>query len=112
MDCDQHFWNGACVSILDRMTEELANWWGRQFGNMLVLYAAYTAPHPALSSLIDRDTLLRLHNRTAGILKENEAISPILAKDLKILEHVRNRVFSYLTSNPSASQSSSFSSRV
>ncbi|KIV90679.1 hypothetical protein PV10_05308 [Exophiala mesophila] len=83
-----------------------------QFGNMLVLYAAYTAPHPALSSLIDRDTLLRLHNRTISILKENEAISPILAKDLKILEHVRNRVFSYMTSNPSASQSSSFSSRV
>ncbi|KAL2428874.1 hypothetical protein ABEF95_008857 [Exophiala dermatitidis] len=84
-----------------------------QFGNMLVLYAVFTSPHPTLRSLVDEQTLKRLHNRTIGILRENENISPILAKDLKILEHVRNKVF---PSHPQVpyivpSTSSSFSSR-
>lgn len=84
----------------------------RQFGNMLVLYATYTAPHPAVSSMVDESTLKRLHDRTINILRENELISPILAKDLKILEHVRAKVFGAATtaSYPAVSASSSFSS--
>ncbi|KAK4941850.1 hypothetical protein LTR10_018326 [Elasticomyces elasticus] len=81
-----------------------------QFGNMLVLYATYKSPHPALSSLVDEHTLKRLHDRTVRILRENELISPVLAKDLKILEHVRLRAFGPPTSYPAVSSSSSFSS--
>lgn len=83
----------------------------RQFGNMLVLYATHTSTHPGLSSLIDESTLKRLHNRTVQILRENEQISPVLAKDLKILEHVRSKVFPSSTSYPAGSTASSFSSR-
>ncbi|KIX10658.1 uncharacterized protein Z518_01742 [Rhinocladiella mackenziei CBS 650.93] len=82
-----------------------------QFGNMLVLYATYTSPHPGLSSLVDERILRRLHDRTVSILRENEAISPILAKDLKILEHVRTKVFPSAASYPTGSTTSSFSSR-
>ncbi|KIW16916.1 hypothetical protein PV08_04106 [Exophiala spinifera] len=81
-----------------------------QFGNMLVLYATYTARHPGLNSLIDEYTLKRLHDRTIRILRENEAISPVLAKDRQILEHVRTKVFGPPTSYPGVSTSSSFSS--
>ncbi|OQV07394.1 Fungal Zn2-Cys6 binuclear cluster domain-containing protein [Cladophialophora immunda] len=80
-----------------------------QFGNMLVLYATFTSPHPGLSSLVQEDVLRRLHERTVQILRENEAISPVLAKDLKILEHMRMKVFPSST-YPSASTVSSFSS--
>lgn len=78
---------------------------------MLVLYATYTSPHPGLRSLVDGDTLRRLHDRTVAILRENEMISPVLAKDLKILEHVRLKVFPPATPYPMTSTSSSFSSR-
>ncbi len=81
----------------------------RQFGNMLVLYATFTSPHPGLSSLISEEVLKRLHDRTVRILRENEAISPVLAKDLRILEHVRRHVFSAPT-YPAGSTASSFSS--
>ncbi|KIW21762.1 uncharacterized protein PV07_12809 [Cladophialophora immunda] len=64
-----------------------------QFGNMLVLYATFTSPHRGLSSLVQEDVLRRLHHRTVQILRENAAISPVLAKDLQILEHVRLKVF-------------------
>jgi hypothetical protein len=76
---------------------------------MLVLFATYTSSHARLHSLITRDTLLRLHERTIQILRENEAISPVLAKDLKILEHVKRQVFSN-SSYPTTSTASSFSS--
>ncbi|KAH0847045.1 hypothetical protein FOPE_12715 [Fonsecaea pedrosoi] len=76
---------------------------------MLVLYATFTSPHPGLSSLVQEDVLRRLHDRTVQILRENEAISPVLAKDLKILEHVRMKVFPPAI-YPSASTASSFSS--
>jgi hypothetical protein len=62
---------------------------------MLVLYAVYTSPHLGLSSLVDTVTLKRLHDRTIRILQENKHISPILAKDLKILEHVRKNIFPF-----------------
>lgn len=83
----------------------------RQFGNMLVLYAVFTSPHPGLNTLVDEHTIKRLHDRTIDILRENEMISPILAKDLTILDHVRTRVFGPATSYPAASAASSFSSR-
>ena len=67
---------------------------------MLVLYATFTSPHPGLSSLVREDLLRRLHDRTVLILKENEAISPILAKDLKILEHVHRQVFPASNTRP------------
>jgi len=81
-----------------------------QFGNMLVLYATYTSPHPELRKLVATETLQRLHDRTISILRENEAISPVLAKNLRILEHVRAKVFGSATSYPAVSTSSSFSS--
>lgn len=77
---------------------------------MLVLYATHKAPHPGLSSLIDEYTLKRLHDRTVRILRDNEAISPVLAKDRQILEHVRAHVFGPATSYPAVSASSSFCS--
>lgn len=77
---------------------------------MLVLYATFTARHPGLSSLVDEYTLKRLHDRTIRILRENEAISPVLAKDRHILEHVRAQVFGPATSYPAVSTTSSFSS--
>jgi hypothetical protein len=75
---------------------------------MLVLYATFTSPNPSLSSLVREDVLHRLHERTVKILRENEAISPILAKDLKILEHVRRQVYPR-ASYPPGSTASSFS---
>lgn len=79
---------------------------------MLVLYATYTSSHPSLSSLVNVDTLKRLHDRTVRILRENEMISPVLAKDLKILEYVRRKVFPPTSSSYApASTTSSFSSR-
>lgn len=79
---------------------------------MLVLYATYTSSHPYLSSLVNVETLKRLHDRTVRILRENEAISPVLAKDLKILEYVRRKVFPPTGSSYApASTASSFSSR-
>ncbi|EXJ63224.1 hypothetical protein A1O7_03671 [Cladophialophora yegresii CBS 114405] len=81
-----------------------------QFGNMLVLYATFTSPHPGLSSLVQEDVLRRLHDRTVRILRESEAISPVLAKDLKILEHVRRQVFPP-SNYPPGSTASSFSNR-
>ena len=69
---------------------------------MLVLYATYTSPHSGLRSLMNRSTIMRLHGRTVAILRENQSISPVLATDLKILEHVERQVFS----PPKISQSS------
>ena len=62
---------------------------------MLDLYAVYASPHLGLSSLVDIDTLKRLYDRTIRILQENKHISPVLAKDLKILEHVRKNIFPF-----------------
>lgn len=76
---------------------------------MLVLYATFTSPHPGLNSLISEETLKRLHDRTVRILKENEAISPVLAKNLKILEYVKRQVFP-ATNYPTGSTASSFES--
>lgn len=56
---------------------------------MPALYAVFTPPHPGMKSLVAEPTLRRLHDRTIDILRENEKISPILAKDLMILEHIR-----------------------
>jgi hypothetical protein len=76
---------------------------------MLVLYATFTSSHPSLNSLIDEQTLRRLHKRTLNILRENETVSPVLKKDWEILEHVGRRVFS--SNYQINSQESSFSSR-
>lgn len=76
---------------------------------MLVLSATYTSQSPELSSLVDEATLRRLFDRTLAILHEQEAISPVLGQDAKILEHVKGKVFQ--TAYPPASAASSFSSR-
>ncbi|ETN40142.1 uncharacterized protein HMPREF1541_04418 [Cyphellophora europaea CBS 101466] len=78
-----------------------------QFGNMLVLAATYTSPHPDLSSMVNESTLRHLFHRTLGILQANESISPVLAKDFRILQQVRANVFP----DTKPSMSSSFSSR-
>ena len=76
---------------------------------MLVLFATFTSSHPGLGSLVPEDVLRRLYDRTIRVLRDNEAISPVLAKDLKILEHVGKKVFP-VSSYPAASAASSFSS--
>ena len=60
---------------------------------MLVLYATYTSSHPGVASLVNEATLTRLHDRTVSILGEGEHISPVLAKDLEILQDLRTNVF-------------------
>jgi hypothetical protein len=60
---------------------------------MLILYATYTSPHPGVSSLVNEATLKRLHDRTVSILREGEHISPVLARDLEILQYLRTNVF-------------------
>lgn len=50
----------------------------------------------------------QLFDRTIDLLNANEAISPVLAKDARILQHVRSQVFKDYAST---SMSSSFTSR-
>ena len=65
----------------------------RQFGNMLVLSATYTSSHSEIASLIKEQTLRKLLDRTVKILIDHRQISPVLAKDAVILQHVRQTVF-------------------
>ena len=74
---------------------------------MLVLAATFTSPHKELSQMVDEGTLRHLFDRTLDILMANESISPVLAKDARILQHVRAKVFP----DTKPSISSSFSSR-
>ena len=76
---------------------------------MLVLSATFTCQHPDLSSFISGDKLRQLFHRTIAILHRHAEISPVLAKDVRILEHVRDRVFP--GQYPATSMTSSFSSR-
>ena len=75
---------------------------------MLVLAATYMSPRHELSSLVDPLVLRQLFDRTLKILYEHENISPVLAKDAKILQHVKNNVFP--PTYPPTSNNSSFSS--
>jgi hypothetical protein len=59
--------------------------------------------------MVPESTLRHLFDRTVDILTANENISPILAKDARILRHVRSQVFP--STYPHPSMSSSFSSR-
>jgi hypothetical protein len=67
-----------------------------QFGNMLVLAATFNADLKSTTTgkpLVEEPELKRLLDRTVRFLKLNEAISPTLERDAKILEHVRCGLF-------------------
>jgi hypothetical protein len=74
---------------------------------MLVLAATFNSPHKELSSMITENKLRHLFDRTLDILLANENISPSLARDARILQHVRANTFP----DTKPSLSSSFSSR-
>lgn len=57
--------------------------------------------------MISENVLRQLFDRTINILLDNENISPVLAKDARILQHVRANIFH----DTKPSMSSSFSSR-
>jgi hypothetical protein len=57
--------------------------------------------------MVSEVVLKQLFERTIGILLDNENISPVLAKDARILQHVRANIFHDMK----PSLSSSFSSR-
>ncbi|KAI5292511.1 hypothetical protein KEM52_006298 [Ascosphaera acerosa] len=61
-----------------------------QFGNMLVLSAAYNSP---LRPLVDGDKLLALLNRTIKFLSQNRYISPTLRRDADILSSIKRKMF-------------------
>lgn len=62
----------------------------RQFGNMLVLSAAYNSP---LRPLVDGDKLLSLLDRTIKFLAQNRYISPSLRRDADILSSIKRKMF-------------------
>ncbi|PGH15145.1 hypothetical protein AJ80_05657 [Polytolypa hystricis UAMH7299] len=61
-----------------------------QFGNMLVLSAAYMSP---LSRYMDRDQLRVLFDRTITFLLQSKNISPTLRRDAEILTLVEQKIF-------------------
>jgi hypothetical protein len=73
---------------------------------MLVLAATYNAELTSLATgkpLVETNELKRLFDRTIRFLKLSEAISPTLERDAKILEHVRQTLFSNQVSSAHAS---------
>ena len=66
----------------------------RQFGNMLVLAAAYQSPR--LREFVDRERLEELLLRTIRVLSDHKEISPTLSKDAEILEVIRKSLPSSL----------------
>lgn len=75
-----------------------------QFGNMLVLCATYNSDIKALSDLVPKKALVDLLDRTIRFLRLSKDISPVLAKDAELLEHIKATLF------PSPRASLSFSS--
>jgi hypothetical protein len=76
---------------------------------MLVLAATYNAELTSFTTgkhLVETTELKRLFDRTIRFLKFSEAISPTLERDAKILEHVRQTLFS----NQASSANTSFTS--
>jgi hypothetical protein len=63
----------------------------RQFGNMLVLSAAWHTFF--LRKLIDRDRFQELLDRTIGFLSKLSSISPTCRDDCKILRKIRQFLF-------------------
>ncbi|KAB8212820.1 hypothetical protein BDV33DRAFT_210814 [Aspergillus novoparasiticus] len=61
-----------------------------QFGNMLVLSAAYMSN---ISELVDRDELERLLKRTINFLLQSRYISPTLRADARILTEIYEKIF-------------------
>ncbi|KAF3923255.1 hypothetical protein ABW21_db0201104 [Orbilia brochopaga] len=61
-----------------------------QFGNLLVLQAAYK--HPMLNRFVDKDTLRDLLNKTIHFLQTLSPISPSLGQDVVILEDARSKL--------------------
>lgn len=77
----------------------------RQFGNMLVLAAAYKS---LLRVLIDREKLRQLLDRTIHFLLRSKTISPTLVKDAEILSKIRQHIFE----SDNIANSGSFSSEA
>ena len=63
----------------------------RQFGNVLVLSAAWC--NYDLRRLIDQDRFQELLNRTIGFLSKFSSISPTCREDCNILEKIRQFLF-------------------
>jgi hypothetical protein len=63
----------------------------RQFGNMLVLSAAWRTHD--LRRFIDQDRFQELLDRTIGFLSKLSSISPTCRDDCKILEKIRQLLF-------------------
>ncbi|KKY25262.1 putative c6 zinc finger domain-containing protein [Phaeomoniella chlamydospora] len=74
-----------------------------QFGNMLILAAAYQSPR--LKAYVDRHELERLMRRTIKILEEHKDVSPTLREDALILEQIQGNL-----PPPTVSSGDSFSS--
>ena len=79
-------------------------WYHRQFGNMLVLSAAYKSK--TLGAFVEPQKLDYLFGRTIKLLKTCSPISMTLAKDCYILECLRKVIFE----NSSEPMTNSFSS--
>src|SRR5262249_43231099 len=62
----------------------------RQFGNLLVLQAAYR--HPKLRSFVDKDVLKNLLEKTLHFLHTLSPISPSLAQDVLILKDAASKL--------------------
>lgn len=78
-------------SLLRYYLLHIANVFASQFGNMLVLSAAFKSK--TLGSYVDSRDLDRLFNRTIKLLKDLVPISEMLAQDMFILQCLRKVVF-------------------
>lgn len=65
----------------------------RQFGNILVLSATYKSKSAMLSSLVPREKLEHLFDRTIRLLQNLSPLSESLERDAAILEVLRTIVF-------------------
>ena len=65
----------------------------RQFGNILVLSATYKSKSSVLSSLVPREKLEHLFERTISFLRSLMPLSESLERDARILEALRELVF-------------------
>jgi len=63
----------------------------RQFGNMLVLSAAWSTHD--LRRFIDQDRFQELLDRTIGLLSKFSSISPTCREDCNILEKIQQFLF-------------------
>lgn len=77
-------------SSLDHFSDEMLTTC-RQFGNMLVLSAAWRTYF--LRRFIDQDRFQEFLDRTIGFLFKLSSISPTCREDCKILEKIRQFLF-------------------